>query len=88
MGCNAGQYDDDVLNGAVTLADNSIILVGSTNAYVPNGTVSQPNKGPHLLKTLWIVKVNAMDKMLWDRRYGGMGNDGANDICLAPIAVL
>ncbi|MBL7927620.1 MAG: T9SS type A sorting domain-containing protein [Bacteroidia bacterium] len=79
-----GSMFEDVLNGAVTLADNSIILVGSTNADGPDGTVSQPNKGPTFTEDVWIVKVNAMGQILWDRRYGGMGNDGANDICLAP----
>ena len=78
-----GSYDDKILKDAVTLADNSIVLAGSTNAYVPNGTVSQPNLGPFTTTDVWIVKVDATGQVLWDRRYGGMGDDLGEGICLA-----
>lgn len=79
-----GSGEEDILWSGVTLTDNSIVLVGHTNADSANGTVSQGNFGPLYTFDGWIVKVDNGGNILWDRRHGGGGGDAFAGIALAP----
>jgi len=73
-----GGTDNDYLYAVVQTTDGGYILGG--NSYSPiSGDKTQGVWGAG---DYWIVKTDALGNMLWDKNYGGVGNDILYDICL------
>lgn len=64
------EYPADVL----LTADNKYIIAGSTNS--KDFDVTQNRGG----EDVWVVKLDEDGKILWQRTYGGTGNEGATSI--------
>jgi hypothetical protein len=62
--------------GSLATADGGFLLGGSTQSS-PSGEVSQASPAPTSSPTIdyWIVKTDAQGRKLWDKRYGGAGDD-------------
>lgn len=64
-------------NCTVTATENgSFVLAGNTRSPV-SGSISQPPRGND---DLWIIKIDSAGNKVWDRRYGGSGDEGAASI--------
>lgn len=58
-------------------------LMTSDGGFIIGGTSESPDvdvTGNHGSYDAWIVKVNSLGIIQWERSYGGSGGDGANDI--------
>lgn len=60
------------------LPDNNddFILAGTTDSPL-SGDISDSSKG---LQDIWIIKIDSIGNKIWDRRYGGSGNEKCNYI--------
>ncbi|MEO8149447.1 MAG: PKD domain-containing protein [Bacteroidia bacterium] len=72
-----GTSDDDIPQATIETTDGSFILGGWTVGGI-SGDKTQAGWGG---SDYWIVKVDSAGNLLWDKRYGGTGND--NLTCLA-----
>ncbi|MDQ3291941.1 MAG: hypothetical protein M3Q05_11700, partial [Bacteroidota bacterium] len=66
-----GGTSDDVLTSLQQTSDGGYILAGRSESGV-GGNKSQPNKGE---SDYWVVKLNAKGNKVWDKSFGGSGND-------------
>jgi hypothetical protein len=66
-----GGSDDDFLNSLQQTSDGGYIL-GGTSSSPRSGDKSQNTKG---LLDYWIVKIDANGNKLWDRTFGGNGDE-------------
>jgi hypothetical protein len=66
-----GGSGDDLLETSLLNADGSLLL-GGRSASGLSGDKSQASQGG---KDYWVVKISATGSKLWDRRFGGSGND-------------
>lgn len=62
--------------GSVATADGGFLLGGSTQS-AASGEVSQASPGSGASPTIdyWIIKTDALGRKLWDKRFGGAGDD-------------
>jgi hypothetical protein len=68
-----GSGDDDLTSISKT-ADGGYILCGTSNSNDGNKSVSYGNTD------MWIVKINSLGNIQWEKSYGGSLGDGANSI--------
>jgi uncharacterized membrane protein len=66
-------------SSVVALQDGSFLLAGPSDS-LSGGEHSQPSRGGW---DYWILKVDGKGDKIWDRRYGGEGNDGEAKIVRA-----
>lgn len=66
------------LYGYNIIADknDAFVLAGTTNS-PPSIDITDSSKGS---SDVWIIKIDSLGNKLWDRRYGGTGNDQCNHI--------
>jgi hypothetical protein len=69
-----GGTGDDTPNEIIRLNDGGYIIAGSTTSN--NGDVS----GNHGGKDAWIVRADSGGQIIWQKTYGGTGNDEAKSI--------
>ncbi|MBK8368583.1 MAG: hypothetical protein IPL10_14555 [Bacteroidetes bacterium] len=68
-----GSGDDDLTSISKT-HDGGYILCGTSNSNDGNKSVSYGNTD------MWIVKINSLGNIQWEKSYGGSLGDGANSI--------
>ena len=73
-----GGTEDDQSAAVVETSDNGILVVGNT--YSVNGLVS----GNNGYRDAWVVKLDQYGNFLWERAYGGSGEEVANDVIALP----
>ncbi|PSR53947.1 hypothetical protein AHMF7605_10670 [Adhaeribacter arboris] len=66
-----GGSDFEQFVKVIQLSTGEYVLGGTTKSPV-NGDVSQTSPG---LKDYWLVKISSTGKKIWDKRYGGNGDD-------------
>ena len=66
-----GGSKDDVAFSAVKTDDNGYIILGHSES-TADGTKTTLNRGG---KDLWLIKIDKDGNQLWDKDYGGSGND-------------
>ncbi|QMU31044.1 T9SS type A sorting domain-containing protein [Adhaeribacter radiodurans] len=71
-----GGAGNDAFTVVIKTADGGYLSGGYTNSGI-SGDKSQSSRG---LNDYWIVKSNAAGKKLWDKRFGGTGDDYLNTI--------
>lgn len=76
-----GGTGTDALNTIYKTSDGNIILVGSSNSGI-NGDKTQSAWAGSV--DYWIVKIDTAGNKLWDKRFGGTGDDYARDIVELP----
>jgi len=69
-----GGTNDDFANFGIQTIDNNYVIAGITESY--NGDVT----GNHGLNDYWIVKLNALGNIVWQKTLGGSDQDYANSI--------
>ena len=77
-----GGSNDDYTNTVIQTSDNGYILSGSTDSN--DGDVSgHHNSSPYLFSSDgWIVKVDSLGEIEWQKCYGGTNEDIFNKIKL------
>jgi len=71
---NYGGTGDDHAYSCLALDDGTFMVAGETRS--TNGDVTNKRE----MSDAWIVKVDATGKLLWQKTYGGDGEDWANSI--------
>jgi hypothetical protein len=72
---------DDVLYKLVQTNDGGYLLGGMTNSGA-NGDITETNFDTTMVTPdYWIIKIDSMGNKLWDKRYGGSGEDVLYDLC-------
>ncbi|QMU31032.1 T9SS type A sorting domain-containing protein [Adhaeribacter radiodurans] len=66
----------DVLTSVIKTADGGYLSGG----YSPSGISGDKTQASRGKNDFWIVKTNANGKKLWDKRYGGSGDDYLNRV--------
>ena len=69
-----GGSDNDISHGLVLTPDDQVIFAGTT--FSNDGQVKN-HKGEG---DVWIVKLNPEGNILWEKTYGGSGDEGANGV--------
>lgn len=77
-----GAGDEQTLQGQPT-PDGGGIIMGLTTS-PGGGDVTQNGPGPAGDADYWIVKLDAQGNKLWDRRYGGTGQEDGQACILTP----
>lgn len=72
---NEGSYFDINISESQQTSDNGYILTGYTDS--SDGDVS----GYQGAKDVWVVKLNNLGAIAWQKTYGGSGTDAAVSIC-------
>jgi gliding motility-associated-like protein len=62
------------LQTTITTKDGGYLLGGFTNSN-NSKDITEPNYGSNPQGDIWILKVDKNGKKLWDKRYGGTGNE-------------
>lgn len=60
--------------------DDEFLVFGNSNSFNEGGDISNPlgnNDG-------WVIKIDGHGNLIWDRSFGGPGNDGISDFKLSP----
>ena len=66
----------DICHDVVATPDGGYLFVGESNS-TAGGDKSQGSQG---MKDFWAVKVNANGTKVWDKRFGGAGDDSCNAV--------
>ncbi|QHT70250.1 T9SS type A sorting domain-containing protein [Rhodocytophaga rosea] len=69
-----GGSGDDWVEASVVNSDGSIVLAGRSASGV-SGDKSQASQGG---RDFWVIKINSTGSKVWDKRFGGTGNEDAN----------
>lgn len=69
-----GGSSQDGVRPVISNPDGSVVVAGSTNSN--DGDVTT-NKGE---SDLWVVKLDRLGQLIWQKTYGGRFNEGASDI--------
>lgn len=75
-----GSGSNDYLTAMMATADGNYLLGG----YTAGGIGGDKTEGTQGLSDYWIVKINASGTKLWDKRFGGSGEDQLSALALAP----
>ena len=75
-----GGSGDESFSTVIPTMDGNYLLAGHTRSPV-SGTVSQPSQGN---LDYWIVKIDPSGNRIWDRKYGGTGDDVMITIIQTP----
>jgi len=75
-----GGTDADYGSAVVERSDGSIVLGGSSFS-APSGNKTSPLFG---LDDIWLVELDSHGEKVWERTYGGAGEDGLSDMVLMP----
>lgn len=67
---------DDYCNAVIPTSDGGYLL-GGTSISGQNGDRTQSSRGG---SDVWVVKIDANGKLLWDKRFGGSGTDGLTNL--------
>jgi hypothetical protein len=70
----------EVLSTIRVAADGTIFLAGTSNS-ASSGEKTEPSKGGY---DFWVIKLNNQGAKLWDKTYGGSGNDFLQGFQPAP----
>lgn len=70
-----GGYDDDYATCVVETSDGGFLVGGYSRS--PDGGTGNKTARLWGLGDTWIVRLDAQGNKLWDRSYGGTGDDGA-----------
>jgi len=62
---------------AIQTSDGGFMFVTSVNDTQACGDVSEPGKGGY---DYWLIKTDSLGNKLWDKRFGGPGDDYANKV--------
>ena len=76
----SGGFNEYCLSAVEAHEGDGFILVGQSDGTV-GGDQSNPSKG---LLDVWILKIDKQGNKIWDRRYGGSGNDLGRGIIQTP----
>jgi hypothetical protein len=68
-----GGSGEDFVEASVVNSDGSIVLAGRSASGV-SGDKSQASQGG---RDFWVVKINSSGTKVWDKRFGGTGNEDA-----------
>ena len=71
-----GGTELDSCRQAIVTADGGYLLVGDTNSSL-GSDITQSGQGG---RDYWVVKIDALGNKLWDKRFGGSGNDVPNRV--------
>lgn len=75
-----GGTGDDIGSYILETNDGSYILGGSSNSPA-NGDKTEDNRdSTHLYTDMWAVKIDSSGNKLWDKRFGGIMQDGIGTI--------
>ena len=74
-----GSENEDLVD-VLEMKGNGFLLIGTSDS---NGTGDQSVATSRIGKDFWIVRTNASGEKLWDKRFGGEGND----ICKSGIVL-
>ncbi|MEZ0539115.1 ELWxxDGT repeat protein [Fibrella arboris] len=66
-----GGTGEEIFGRLIATSDGNFLLAGHTDSG-QNGDKSQPSQG---LYDYWIIKIDGSGNKLWDKRFGGLGND-------------
>jgi len=66
----------DACNDVIATVDGGYLLVGDSNS-TNDGDRSEGSRGG---RDFWAVKIDASGAKVWDKRYGGSGNDLCRDV--------
>jgi outer membrane protein OmpA-like peptidoglycan-associated protein len=69
-----GGSDNDISHGLTNTTDGQLVLVGTT--FSSDGMVKN-HKGEG---DVWLVKVGTEGNVLWERTFGGTGDEGGNNV--------
>ncbi|QHT69978.1 S8 family serine peptidase [Rhodocytophaga rosea] len=69
-----GGSGDDFVEASVVNSDGSIVLAGRSASGL-SGDKSQASQGG---RDFWVIKINSTGGKVWDKRFGGTGNEDAN----------
>lgn len=64
-------------SNVLATADGGYIFLGFTNNAVGSGDITEAGKGG---TDAWVVKMDATGNIVWQKRYGGSGQEGAGHI--------
>jgi hypothetical protein len=78
-----GGEKSDVFTSIKQTPDSGYIMVG--RSYSSNGDHSQANWNQtsdpaYMTEDMWVIKTDASGNKQWDKRFGGMGTDHADDV--------
>lgn len=73
-----GGSESETASDIIGTADGGFLVVGEASS--ADGDVSS-NLGSY---DFWVVRLNAMGELLWERSYGGSSGDFANTVCQNP----
>jgi hypothetical protein len=73
-----GGSDSDIAEAIVETRDGGFVVVGMTES--SDGDVSMSNK----LGDFWIIKLSSEGELLWEKTFGGSGQDHAYDVVERP----
>jgi hypothetical protein len=68
-----GGSGDDFVEASILNSDGSLLL-GGRSASGLSGDKSQASQGS---RDFWVIKINSSGTKVWDKRFGGTGNDDA-----------
>ncbi|MBI3234967.1 MAG: hypothetical protein HYZ42_13190, partial [Bacteroidetes bacterium] len=75
-----GGSQTDCLYDLIETSDHSYVLVGMSNSNA-NGDKSEVRRGVY---DYWMVKIDSIGTKVWDKRFGGDGNDYASSVLQTP----
>jgi hypothetical protein len=70
-----GGTGDDILRAVRSTSDGGVVLAGFSSSAV-SGNKSAPSRGGN---DIWIVRTDAAGNKLWDKSYGGSGEEGIDE---------
>ena len=71
-----GGTDNETVEEVVVLSDGSALIAVTTDSDA-SGNMSAANKG---LKDVWLIKIDADGNKIWDKTYGGDGDDEVRSV--------
>ncbi|GAA4299276.1 T9SS type A sorting domain-containing protein [Nibribacter koreensis] len=79
MGASGGESGESILDMVAT-QDGGYLLGGASDAARASYDKTSPNYSSSGDRDFWLVKINAMGQILWDRTVGGTGDERFGDL--------